>query len=548
MITLARMSALLQELEVLVLDCQASGATPALGELLELGWGVTSATALVVPPQADWILPTRKPRVTKIVRELTGWSEACLATSLPAEEAWQRVRGGAPAETDVPTVIHFARFELAFLRELHGRTGDEAFPLDAICIHAVAERLFPDLPRRSLRALAGYLGHSTELLRRASGHVEATAFIWRALLPHLEERGVTTWDELKAWLDVKADRSRRTKRVFPMPASVRRALPDAPGVYRFLRSNGDVLYVGKATSLKKRVASHFGAGARTTERALEMLTQAHSIDATETASILEAALLETDEIKRLDPPYNVQLRGGERSAWFASHDWSKTASAPDPEHPVGPLPSRGALRTLAAVRAMLAGEEPTEALRAAAVDTTTRDAPEAEPFQRVWNTLFGPETLEDAAARLTLLRLGDRLPLPVSPTDAPPGWDEARIRRHLERAVVGGVTLIRRARLLSLLSAATVTYREGGSSSRTLILKGANFVSQAETSTERPPDRQARLRAFDAHRYDRLRILGTELRRVQAQGGDVRIQVGAHVVRLPKTEPSLLPDEEPDAS
>jgi len=44
---------------------------------------------------------------------------------------------------------------------------------------------YPDLPRRNLRALAGFLGHSLHLERRALGHVRATAFIWRKLVAEL---------------------------------------------------------------------------------------------------------------------------------------------------------------------------------------------------------------------------------------------------------------------------------------------------------------------------------------------------------------------------
>src|SRR5690606_2856179 len=158
---------------------------------------------------------------------------------------------------------------------LHQRLAGGAFPLDVVCLHAVAVRLFPELPRRSIRALAGYLGHAPELTRRATGHVEATAFIWRECLPLLAGRGVSTWQELKLWLGETKVQRRPQRRRFPLARARRLALPSAPGVYRFERRSGEVLYVGKATSLKQRVAGHFKGRGPATERALELLSQVH---------------------------------------------------------------------------------------------------------------------------------------------------------------------------------------------------------------------------------------------------------------------------------
>ena len=113
-------------------------------------------------------------------------------------------------------LLYYER-ELTFLRDLCRRVdGSEQLPLDVVCLHAIAVRLFPDLPRRNIRALAGYLGHSPQLARRAAGHVEATAFIWQALLPLLEPLSVRTWSALKAWLDEPAPRARRARLVFPL--------------------------------------------------------------------------------------------------------------------------------------------------------------------------------------------------------------------------------------------------------------------------------------------------------------------------------------------
>lgn len=99
-------------------------------------------------------------------------------------------RVGHDARAPMPTVIHWARFELTFLRaqnEAHG--AGTPFPFDVVCLHAVCARLFPELPRRSLRALAGHLEASPQMVRRAAGHVDVSAFVWRALVPRHPGRG-----------------------------------------------------------------------------------------------------------------------------------------------------------------------------------------------------------------------------------------------------------------------------------------------------------------------------------------------------------------------
>jgi len=54
--------------------------------------------------------------------------------------------------------------------------------------------------RKSLRAIAGYFGHSVPELRRSAHHIAATAFIWRHLVQLLAEKGIDTLAELKEWL------------------------------------------------------------------------------------------------------------------------------------------------------------------------------------------------------------------------------------------------------------------------------------------------------------------------------------------------------------
>ena len=86
-----------------------------------------------------------------------------------------------------------------------------------------------------------------------------------------------------------------------------KTLPDGPGVYRMLDAKGDVLYVGKAKSLKKRVASYTKTGGHN-ERISRMIADTADMLFVTTASETEALLLESNLIKRLKPRYNVSFR------------------------------------------------------------------------------------------------------------------------------------------------------------------------------------------------------------------------------------------------
>jgi excinuclease ABC subunit C len=85
-------------------------------------------------------------------------------------------------------------------------------------------------------------------------------------------------------------------------ARQRRELPDSPGVYLFHDGDGDLLYVGKARSIRKRVASHFSGGES------RLTSRVDRIDFLVTANEAEALLAEQSFIKRRRPRFNIRLR------------------------------------------------------------------------------------------------------------------------------------------------------------------------------------------------------------------------------------------------
>ena len=87
-------------------------------------------------------------------------------------------------------------------------------------------------------------------------------------------------------------------------------IPDAPGVYFFLGKRKEVLYIGKATSLRDRLRSYFGKDLGETRGPLlvQMLEKANSLDWRQTDSVLEALLLEASLIRSHKPRHNTDLK------------------------------------------------------------------------------------------------------------------------------------------------------------------------------------------------------------------------------------------------
>ncbi len=98
------------------------------------------------------------------------------------------------------------------------------------------------------------------------------------------------------------------KGVPPYLAARLRELPERPGVYFFKSRSGESIYIGKAVSLKKRVAGHFRFFGTAHSKESVMLSQVHTVDVIETPTEADALLMECSLIKENKPKYNQLLR------------------------------------------------------------------------------------------------------------------------------------------------------------------------------------------------------------------------------------------------
>ena len=142
-------------------------------------------------------------------------------------------------------------------------------------------------------------------------------------------------------------------------------IPDSPGIYFFLGPRKEILYIGKATSLRNRVGSYFATSIATTRSEVieSMVTKAESVEWTVTDSTLEALIIETNLIRTHKPLYNTRNKDDKsynhliitaeelpRVLIVRGKELAENYSANDIQYTFGPFPNsklfRDALKTI----------------------------------------------------------------------------------------------------------------------------------------------------------------------------------------------------------
>jgi len=228
--------------------------------------------------------------IPSYITGLTGITNEMVATAPRfadvADEIFNRLK-------DKIFVAHNAHFDYSFLKKELEQVGIR-WQTKKLCTVRLSRKIIPGLRSYSLGNLAESLGIAINNRHRAEGDALATVKVFDTLLRR-DQQGVI----------VKALKRNSGETILPpnLEKSEFDRLPAKPGVYYFLNARKQVIYVGKATNIKKRIAGHFSGEAREWSK-LNIRNEIHHIHYQLTGNDLLALIVESQEIRRLWPKYN----------------------------------------------------------------------------------------------------------------------------------------------------------------------------------------------------------------------------------------------------
>ena len=188
-------------------------------------------------------------------------------------------------------IAHNVSFDYGIIKN-HFEDLAMSFNLKKLCTVRLSRGIIPGYPSYSLGKICPQLGIENHNRHRAMGDTMATVELFHLLLTKDKDDFVFySLNQLnkEAMLPPNLEKSEFE------------SVPNTTGVYYLLGEKMEILYVGKAKDIKKRIVTHFSEKSR---KKSELLRKIHHVSYVETGNELIALLLESDEIKKHYPPYN----------------------------------------------------------------------------------------------------------------------------------------------------------------------------------------------------------------------------------------------------
>lgn len=211
-------------------------------------------------------------------------------------------------------VAHNSGFDVSFIKAACRRHGYHWPRPAVVCTVRLARRVLSreEAPSCRLSALATLFRANTTPVHRALADAKATVDVLHGLLERVGSVGVQSLEELLDYIPEVTPEQRRKR-------SLAADLPQAPGVYMFRGPREEVLYVGTASDLRRRVRQYFTAS-ETRRRLREMVALAVRVDSVTCAHALEAEVRELRLLAAHKPAYNRRSRNKHEAWWLTLTD------------------------------------------------------------------------------------------------------------------------------------------------------------------------------------------------------------------------------------
>ena len=336
----------LYDTTMVIVDLETTGGDPATDRITEIG-AVKVRGGEVLGEFATLVDPERS--IPPQIVTLTGIDQAMVSDAPRIAEVLTSFIEFARGSI---LVAHNARFDMGFLRRNAQRLHLDWPFSTSLCTVRLARRVLTrdEAPTVRLGALAELFDVTVRPTHRALDDARATVEVLHHLLARIGNQGVTTYSELTAFLPGGNPRLRAKRHLAD-------SLPTAPGVYLFRGPSDEVLYVGTASNLRRRVRSYF-TGSDPRSRMNEMVMLSVRVDHVECANALEAGVRELRLIAAHTPSYNRCSTQPHRGWWislsserFARLQVSRTPS----DDALGPIRNRNRATEIADVIARAAG-------------------------------------------------------------------------------------------------------------------------------------------------------------------------------------------------
>ena len=325
----------------------AADAITEIGAVKVRGGVVQGEFATLVDPQRG--IPPQIVRLTGITSAMVHQAPTIEAV-LPM---FLEFAGFGAAGSDSVLVAHNAGFDVGFLTAAAHRCGTAWPRPPVLCTVRLARRVLSrdEAPSVRLAELARLFAVSTTPTHRALDDARATVEVLHALIERVGNQRVHTYVDLRAYLSHATPAQRRKR-------TLAEGLPHLPGVYLFRGPSEEVLYIGTATDLRRRVGQYFN-GSDRRSRIAEMVALATRIDHVECAHPLEAGARELRLLAAHAPPYNRRSKFPRRWWWITLSQEAfprlTVVRAPRHDRVIGPFRSRADAAQTAALLARFTG-------------------------------------------------------------------------------------------------------------------------------------------------------------------------------------------------